>query len=88
MATGKPSIVPGTGAMPETAGEAGLVYRPGDLQDLVRQIQRLRGDSGLYRELSMKASKRAPVFDIRTGMERYADLILSGRIDGEMAKKD
>ena len=45
MACGLPVIVPDLGALPEIVGEAGLVFRPGDVDSLTGAIDRLGDDS-------------------------------------------
>lgn len=75
MAAGKPAIVPEVGAMPETMGDAGLTYVPGDLPGLCRQVGRLRSDKGLYQALSKNALARASAFRLENIVGRYADMV-------------
>ena len=53
MASGVPVVVPEHGAWPELIADTGggLLYRPGDSDDLVRQADRLRNDAELRRRL-------------------------------------
>jgi glycosyltransferase involved in cell wall biosynthesis len=77
MAAGKPVIVPEVAAMPETAGDAGLVYGSGDVARLAECIKRLASDKGLYSDLSSRASARAKSFDMQGVLEGYINLIRS-----------
>jgi glycosyltransferase involved in cell wall biosynthesis len=75
MAAGRPSIVPGLAAMPETAGEAGMTYRPGDVEELAEKIRSLSSDKELYRRLAGNAKARAPSFNMRSVMEHYVRMV-------------
>jgi len=72
MAAGKPVIIPGIAAMPETAGDAGLSYEAGDMNGLTDSIRRLMDDKGLYEELSKKTIARARDFDIARVLDGYS----------------
>jgi glycosyltransferase involved in cell wall biosynthesis len=72
MAAGKPVVIPGITAMPETAGDAGLRYEAGDIGGLAGSIRRLRDDRGLYQEISKKALSRAHEFEMARVLEGYA----------------
>jgi glycosyltransferase involved in cell wall biosynthesis len=76
MACGRPAIVPDITAMPETAGEAGLTYRSGDLAGLVRCIERLMTDRALYDSLTAKAASEVARYGMDAVMARYLKLIL------------
>jgi glycosyltransferase involved in cell wall biosynthesis len=75
MVAGKPVIVPEAGAMPETAGDAGLKYDVGDINGLKGRISMLKDDRKLYLELSNKAISRVKEFEISRVMERYMSLL-------------
>jgi glycosyltransferase involved in cell wall biosynthesis len=75
MAAGKPVIVPDVAAMPEVAGDGGLVYRPEDLDDLIKKVGLLKNDAGAFTELSGRARERAGAFDISTVIVDYSSLI-------------
>jgi glycosyltransferase involved in cell wall biosynthesis len=75
MAAGKPVIIPDVAAMPETAGEAGLKYSPGDLEGVADAIRRLKDDKKLYGELSKNALARSRQFDMAAVLERYAGML-------------
>lgn len=75
MAAGKPCIVPELAAMPETAGEAGLTYPPGDVDSLAKKIRALMDDRALYERLAASAKARASSFETSAVMERYVKMV-------------
>jgi glycosyltransferase involved in cell wall biosynthesis len=75
MAAGKPSIVPELAAMPETAGDAGLTYRSGDVEGLAEKIRALSMDKELYAKLSANAKARAQSFEMAAVMQRYVRMV-------------
>ena len=76
MAAGKPVIVPDVAAMPETAGNAGLVYHAEDVEALSGKIEELMRDKGLYMSLSAATRERARAFDMPIVLGRFVDLVL------------
>lgn len=59
MAAGVPIIAANTAAVPEVlTSEAGLMYTPGDLDDLERQIARVTNEPGLCQQLVRAAAGR------------------------------
>ncbi|BAI62780.1 putative glycosyltransferase [Methanocella paludicola SANAE] len=74
MSAAKPVVVPDTGAMPETAGPAGLVYRPGDVADLAKKLGMLIKDKALYSSLSSRAEERVREFDMQAVLRQYVGL--------------
>ena len=58
MAAGRAIVASGMGQLTQVLanGETGLLFKPGDAEDLIRCIQRLRGDSEMRRELGKRAS--------------------------------
>jgi glycosyltransferase involved in cell wall biosynthesis len=77
MAAGKPVIVPDVAAMPETAGDGGLVYSHDDSKDLVEDARLLMKDRTLYERLSNNAARRAISFEMQSVMGRYIDMLMS-----------
>lgn len=59
LARGCPIIVSAQGGAPELAGDAGLVFPPGDAAALAACIRRLMDEPGLLNDLQLKASNRA-----------------------------
>ncbi len=61
MAVGKPVVASEIGQIREVIrnGKTGLLVRPGDPEDLVEKIERLRNDPGLREALSIAASQEA-----------------------------
>jgi glycosyltransferase involved in cell wall biosynthesis len=70
LAVGCPVIATDAGGLPEIVvnGETGLLYPPGDVDALARQISRLGGDSTLYAALSRRGIES--VYQ-RFGLRRY-----------------
>ncbi len=77
MAAGKPVIVPDVAAMPETAGNAGLVYRLDDVNGLTENVRMLIKDKIAYERLSNNAALRAKSFEMHCVMGRYVDMLMS-----------
>ena len=77
MAAGKPVIVPSVAAMPETAGEAGLMYKAGDVESLGRMITWLISDRELYDARSGRALERAKIFEMADVLEKYSMFIIN-----------
>lgn len=76
MAAGKPVIVPDVTAMPETAGEGGLIYPPGNTAALTDAIRQLMGDYDMYGRLAAAAARRAEQFRLEEAMKAYLKLFL------------
>jgi glycosyltransferase involved in cell wall biosynthesis len=62
MACGAPAVVSAAGALPEVAGDAGLVVAPADPGALRSALERLLGDPALRAELAARARTRAAGF--------------------------
>lgn len=75
FASGKPVIVPKRTAMPEIAGDAGLVYEPGSINDFVSKVKMLKNDSNLREQLSRKASERSKKFDLKNSVKIYEEFL-------------
>lgn len=76
MACGKPVIVPNVTAMPETAGDAGLIFDHSDLDALSASIRRLWADRATYESMSKNAIQRSRQYDLPTVMAGYIDFIV------------
>lgn len=63
MACGVPVIGSDSGAIPETIGDAGLIFQQNDVEELTACLKRLREDESLRAELASKGRQRA--------LERY-----------------
>jgi glycosyltransferase involved in cell wall biosynthesis len=59
LSRGCPVVVSGHGAAPELAGDAGLVFPPGDAAALAACLRRLIDEPGLLNDLQVKARNRA-----------------------------
>ena len=73
MACGTPVIVAATLDAPEFIGDAGVLVRPSDPDDLARAVVQLLSDRELYRTLEEKGKERARMFS----WERMADEVLT-----------
>ncbi len=64
MACGKPVVVANATVLPETVGDAGLLFHPGDPVDLADQILRLfdEQNESLVTELARRGVERAALF--------------------------
>lgn len=82
MAAGRPVVVPDVTAMPETAGDAGLVFRPGDIDGLGRCIRAISSDRALYERLAGSARSRAGAFDVYKAMEAYTAMLTGAEAGG------
>ena len=58
MAAGVPLLGSSSGAIPEVVGDAGLVFKEKDVQDLQEKLERLISDKKLWQELSKKGLAR------------------------------
>lgn len=63
MACGAPVLTTRGGAIPEAAGDAGIIVDPGDPEALARELRRLLGSAALRRELRERGIERAASFD-------------------------
>lgn len=59
MAAGVPVIGSNSGAIPEVIGDAGLVFREADVEDLSAKLKQVRADHGLRGELAAQGRARA-----------------------------
>jgi glycosyltransferase involved in cell wall biosynthesis len=75
MAAGRPAIVPNVAAMPQTVGDAGLIYPPGAVDELVRAINSLAGDGQRYSRLSERSKAMASSYQLETVMSKYTGLV-------------
>lgn len=75
FASGKPVIVPNRTAMPEVAGDAGLVYEYESMDDFVSKVKMLKNDRDLRKQLSRNAKERSKDFDLKNSVEKYEDFL-------------
>jgi glycosyltransferase involved in cell wall biosynthesis len=62
MACACPPVVSSTGALPEVAGDAGLIVDPFDSEKMAAVLEQIYTDDRLHTELSARCLKRAEVF--------------------------
>lgn len=72
MACGTPVVVSDRGALPEVVGDAGLLFDPENISQMVEMIQMVLEDESLRREMSLRGLRRASQFSA----ERIARKIL------------
>ena len=72
MACGTPVICGNGGALPEVAGDAGLVLDPNDIDNMARQIEQVLSDRQLAAEMTRKGFQQASKFT----WERVAQQVL------------
>ena len=77
MAAGKPVIVPDVAAMPETAGDAGLVYPPGDMEAFLRVLLKILEDKKSYAYAAGLSLERAKAYEMSGVIDRYVNMVLS-----------
>ena len=75
LASGKPVIVPNITAMPEVAGDAGLVYEYESMDDFVSKAKMLKNDCDLRAQLSRKAKERSEDFDLKNSVKKYENFL-------------
>lgn len=75
IACGCIPIVSDSGGLPEAAGNAGLVFKSGDLEDLIASIQKLLGDPDLTQHLRKAASEHLAAHHPNTVSQRYLQVI-------------
>jgi glycosyltransferase involved in cell wall biosynthesis len=62
MVSGVPVIVSASGALPDTVGDAGLTFTPGDPEDLAARLRQVLTDGGLRTGLIERGLQRARLF--------------------------
>ncbi len=82
MACGKPVIGSRSAAIPETIGEAGILFEPENAEELAEHLIRLAEDEQLRDEIGMKGLSRSRQFGIdafRRNMRQFFLKALNGR---------
>ncbi len=74
MASGLPVIVPKMGGAYEIAGNAGISFLPGDVDDLYEKILKILYDKRLRRNKSIESRKRARFFSWKKSAYKYYKL--------------
>lgn len=62
MAAGTPVLAAARGALPEVAGDAGLLFDPDDVEGLAELLRRIDGDPALCETLADRGRRRAAAF--------------------------
>jgi len=74
MACGLPVIATNGHVVPEIVGDAGLLFEPGNSNDLADKIIGLVNDRELYEELKKKSLERAKQFSWKKAAEQYCKI--------------
>uniref|UniRef100_A0A7C4GHF3 Glycosyltransferase family 1 protein n=1 Tax=candidate division WOR-3 bacterium TaxID=2052148 RepID=A0A7C4GHF3_UNCW3 len=74
MACGTPTIVSDVSSLPEIAGDAALLVRPGDADGLSRALRSLVTDDCLRQEIRRRGLARAGVFTWQRTAEAHVDV--------------
>jgi alpha-1,3-rhamnosyl/mannosyltransferase len=77
MACGAPVIASRTGAIPEFAGDAAMLIRPGDGAALHAAMRELLGDRGLRNSLRKRGPQRAAAYRWTHSATLMSDLLTS-----------
>ena len=62
MGHGVPVLCSDAGSLPEVAGDAALIFRSGDLEDLMVKMGRLAADETLRKQLAARGAGRVAQF--------------------------
>jgi len=79
MACGTPVICSGAGSLPEVVGDAALLVRPGNVDDLAEALWRVLNEPDLHALLPLRALARAASFSWRTAAESTRDVYRRAR---------
>lgn len=74
MACGTPVITSNTSALPEVAGDAGVLVNPEDSQAISDAVFKLHADPNYYQELIQKGLERAKLFTWEKSAEKIAQV--------------
>jgi glycosyltransferase involved in cell wall biosynthesis len=76
MACGAAVIASDAGALPEVVGDAGLIFRTGDVQDLASKLRTLLSDAALRKTLAQVGRRRVEEsYQLHTCVARHLDLL-------------
>ena len=78
MACGAACLVSDAGALPEVVGEAGIVFRAGDTQDLASKLSMMISNDAVRQNLGQAAHLHAQHdYDIKDMIQSYVDVIIA-----------
>jgi len=75
MACGVPVVGSRSGALPETIGEAGLTFEPGNVEDLTGNVLSILRDEGLREKLVSKGLERVKGYSLDKYEERLERIV-------------
>ena len=79
MACGCPAAVSCAGALPEVAGEAGVLFDPASAEDIAHKLAGLLADADLRQELRQRGMQRAGLFSWERTAALLADALWGRR---------
>ncbi|QJW92710.1 glycosyltransferase family 4 protein [Frigoriglobus tundricola] len=79
MACGTPVLAADATALPEVVGDAGLLFKPHDHEELAESLYRVLTDADLRRDLSQKGLARASKYSWRRTAELYLGAFQNAR---------
>ena len=77
MVMGLPIVSSNTAAMPEVVGDAGILFNPFSIEDLVKKMQKVIDNPELRAELSIRARERSKLFDIQQTAKQTAEVLVA-----------
>lgn len=77
MASGKPVIASNVDGLNQVVEGAGLLFEPGNAEDLAHKVSLLLDDSHYLHEISKRCKERATCYDIKEMMGKYNDVYRS-----------
>ena len=84
MASSKPTIASNVAGLSEVVEGAGVLFEPGDYNQLSHIIQQLMSETEFYKDVSYKCKERAMQYDIITMALHYEKIYLS--VNDEVSK--
>jgi glycosyltransferase involved in cell wall biosynthesis len=75
MASGVPVVASRATALPETVGEAGLLFAPDDPEDLATQVRRLLTEPSLYQHIAARGLERVTGFTREAYYHRWIEIL-------------
>lgn len=75
LSCGKPVVVPRISAMPETAGDGGLLYSIDSIENFVSEIKLLRKNKSLRQKISTRGLKHAARLDENNFIQEYRSVL-------------
>lgn len=78
FACGTPVVASNTGALPEIAGDAGLLVSPNDPEEIAAALRDIMTDSNLHHKLREKGMQQSQLYSWNMAAKRTAEVLLQG----------